>query len=308
MTPFVAVVIPFYQREPGLLAVTLQSVAAQTARATIRIVVIDDASPVPARPEVEAARALGLDIHLIEQPNAGPGGARNAGLGWAAEVRADLVAFLDSDDRWRPAHLERALRALSAGDDVYFSNFIQLGADRPAFERAGRLAREGHRPIDESGGLWHYVGDMLTQVVTGNLIGTPAVVYRVQKFADHRFRPEFRRAGEDYLFWMGLAARGATFCFGTEPMVDCGRGINIFSGAGWGTDGFARRLYDEVSYRLVCEREFALTPIAREHARSERRRLAKAFVRDFLHRVRHRKRLDWRLSWAFVNQLMQAGR
>lgn len=305
MKPIVAVVIPYFQRESGLLARALKSVVAQDVEADVRVVVVDDASPVPARAELAVPGLPPDRVVLIEQRNAGPGAARNAGLARASEIGAEFVAFLDSDDSWRATHLSRALQALRGGDDVYFSNFYQLDADKPAFERAGRIGPNGHRPIDAAAGLFHFDGDMLAQVVTGNVIGTPAVVYRLAPFKDHRFRPEFRRAGEDYLFWIGLAARGARFCFGMEPTVDCGRGVNIFAGAGWGTDGFARRLHDELQYRLVSLREFALTPAARDHIRADKGRLVKAFIADLLHRLRHRKPVDWPLVRAFSRLAMR---
>ena len=302
MKPKITVVIPFYQQQPGLLVKALQSIAAQQVDATLHVVVVDDESPVPAQDDVERAALSGLNVTVIRQRNAGPGAARNAALD-AVGGAGDLVAFLDSDDTWRPQHLSRALRALDAGHDVYFSNFMQLDAAKPAFERAGRLADVEHAAehvaIDQSEGLWSYRGDMITQVVVGNLIGTPTVVYRPQRFAQHRFRTEYRRAGEDYLFWLGLAALGAKFCFGTRPMVDCGRGVNVYSGSGWGTDGFARRLFDERAYRVACERDFALSPRAQAHVTHEKRRLAKAFSADLLHRLRHRKPVDWGLVKAY---------
>lgn len=298
----ITVVIPFYQQQPGLLARALHSVTAQQVDATLRVVVVDDESPVPAQDDIKQAVASGLNVTVIRQRNAGPGAARNAALNTVGGA-GDLVAFLDSDDMWRPQHLARALRALDAGHDVYFSNFMQLDAAKPAFERAGRLAGVEHAAehvaIDEGDGLWSYRGDMITQVVVGNLIGTPTVVYRPQRFPKHRFRTEYRRAGEDYLFWLGLAALGAKFCFGTVPMVDCGRGVNVYSGSGWGTDGFARRLFDERAYRVACERDFALSPRAQTHVVNEKRRLAKAFSADLLHRLRHRKPVDWQLVRAY---------
>ena len=296
--PVIAVVIPYFQREPGLLAGALRSVAAQDVDAQLRVVVVDDESPVPAQDDVERAAVSGLNVSVIRQPNAGPGAARNTAID-AVGDNVDLVAFLDSDDVWRPQHLRRALRALDAGHDVYFSNFMQLDAVKPAFERAGRLDDAEHVAIDEAEGLWSYRGDMITQVIVGNLIGTPTVVYRPQRFPQHRFRAEYRRAGEDYLFWLGLAALGAKFCFGTLPMVDCGRGVNVYSGSGWGTDGFARRLFDERAYRVACERDYALLPRAQAHVGHEKRRLAKAFSADMLHRLRHGKPVDWGLVKAY---------
>ena len=147
---------------------------------------------------------------------------------------------------------------------------------------------------------------MLTQIVVGNLIGTPTVVFRAERFQALRFRPQFRRAGEDYLFWMDMTAQKARFCFGTLPMVDCGRGVNVYAGAGWGTDGQATRILDELAYRQCSEREFDLSPRARAHVRAERQRLKKAFVADCMHRLRHRKPLDWPSLRVFLRKSLLA--
>ena len=147
---------------------------------------------------------------------------------------------------------------------------------------------------------------MLTQIVVGNLIGTSTVVFRRSRLPDLRFQPQFRRAGEDYLFWMGMTALDAKFCLGTLTMVDYGRGVNIYAGAGWGTDGQATRILDELAYRQCSEREFDLSPRARAHVRAERRRLKKAFVADCMHRLRHRKPLDWSSLRAFLRESLRA--
>lgn len=300
MKPSIVVVIPYFQRTPGLLVKALDSVAAQQVDADLRVVVVDDASPHPAKAELAAAGATPLDVELIEQANQGPGGARNAALDRLNRETPDFVAFLDSDDRWRPQHLRRALDALASGCDVYFSNFFQLGADVPAFERTNRLALGAHPPIGGNETLRSLHGDMLARIVTGNVIGTSTVVYRLPRFPAHRFRTQFRRAGEDYLFWMGLAAKGAAFCFGTAPMVDYGRGVNVYSSAGWGSDGLARRLFDEAVYRRESLRDFSLTEEARTHIRSELRHISASLAKDVLHRARHSKAIDWRLLAAFA--------
>src|SRR5262249_35341512 len=99
------VIIPYYQREPGILRRALKSVFAQT-HTDFDVVVVDDSSPSPVELELEA---FPLDerarIIVIKQPNAGPGGARNMGLD---HVPADssYVALLDSDDEWTNDHLK----------------------------------------------------------------------------------------------------------------------------------------------------------------------------------------------------------
>ncbi len=295
--PTAGVVIPYYQRVPGTLARALRSIAAQTHLAGIQVVVVDDSSPAPASDEVAIAGDLGCPVTLLSQSNAGPGAARNCGLNHLVG-KVDFVAFLDSDDEWRPQHLARAMAALAAGYDVYFSNLFQLGQTISAFERRRHLAPEDHPAIDPALGLHAYQGRMVDQIVTGNVIGTPTVVYRFATYPALRFRPEYRNAGEDYLFWLELAARGARFAYCTKPGVDCGRGVNVYSGSGWGTDGHARRTYDELRYRACTLREFDLSAPARAHVRRETGRLCRSMLMDTLHRLRRRKPVTWQLVGA----------
>jgi len=98
------VVVPTFQR-PAALASCLESLAAQDLpRDRFEIVVVDDGSAEPPR-GIVARFASALDVRLIEQPNAGPAAARNAG---AAAARGDYLAFTDDDCRPDPGWL-RAL-------------------------------------------------------------------------------------------------------------------------------------------------------------------------------------------------------
>lgn len=70
-------------------------------------------------------RAYGDRIRLIEQANAGPYPARNAGL---AAARGAFVAFLDADDWWEPHALQRMYDALVATDaDVAYCGWQNVG-------------------------------------------------------------------------------------------------------------------------------------------------------------------------------------
>ncbi|RCK78595.1 MAG: Glycosyl transferase, family 2 [Candidatus Ozemobacter sibiricus] len=100
----VTVVIPAYN--PGsFLDEALRSVAAQTAPPG-RVIVIDDGSDPPVRPE---AGPWPFQLDFLRLDHAGQAAARNAGL---AAWTTDLIAFLDADDVWHPLKLEWQLVAL----------------------------------------------------------------------------------------------------------------------------------------------------------------------------------------------------
>ena len=75
MSAKVAVVVPYFQRESGILRKALESIFAQQKFEDYTIYVVDDESPMPADQDL-----TGFDttrIELIRQKNKGCGGARN---------------------------------------------------------------------------------------------------------------------------------------------------------------------------------------------------------------------------------------
>lgn len=114
--PRVSVVIPTYNRR-DLLQRAIASVSAQTM-SDFEIIVIDDGSTdgtmqLLARLVVEEPR-----LHWLRNDRSkGPAGARNAGI---ARAKADVVAFLDSDDRWLPQKLEASLEVFAARPSTGF--------------------------------------------------------------------------------------------------------------------------------------------------------------------------------------------
>ncbi len=99
----IAVVIPAYNAE-SYICEALDSVIGQS-RLPEQIIVVDDGSV-----DGTAARVLSWrrenfpGLKLRQQGNRGVSAARNTGL---RHAEADLVAFLDSDDRFLPHHLEQ---------------------------------------------------------------------------------------------------------------------------------------------------------------------------------------------------------
>ena len=101
--PSLSVVIPVYNAA-RYLGEAIESVLRERQDG-LELIVVDDGST-DGSTDV-ARRYPGVRCHV--QARAGPGGARNTGIGVA---RADILAFIDADDRWIEGKLERQLRVL----------------------------------------------------------------------------------------------------------------------------------------------------------------------------------------------------
>lgn len=292
MSNRIAVIIPFYQKQFGILGKAVASALAQEGDVDATIIVIDDQSPVPARDELVALmKTYPGRIVIIEQPNAGPAAARNRGLG-EVPTATEYVAFLDSDDEWVPYHLANAFAALGDGNDFYFSDHYQLNQTVSAFNRAGKIDVKRHVQIVGAKHLRAYQGDMFDQILMGNIIGTSTVVYRFAKFPALRFREEFVYAGEDYLFWLELSKLTGKIAFSSECECTYGEGVNIFAGSGWGTEKSLLRLHYEMKYKKALPVLFSLNAEQRDSNRVSVKRLRRSFVADLLHRWRNRLPVD----------------
>ena len=99
-----SVIIPTYNRA-DLLMQALKSVQKQT-HPVDEVIVVDDGSTDGTRDRVLSEFP---DVQLFSQPQSGVSSARNAGI---RQARGEWVAFLDSDDLWKPKKIARQLAAL----------------------------------------------------------------------------------------------------------------------------------------------------------------------------------------------------
>lgn len=74
-------------------------------------------------------------VRVIDQPNAGQGAARNAGV---AATTCEYICFLDQDDIYLPDHIERLRSAVPAGDD----RFGWVYGDASVADEAGVIKSE----------------------------------------------------------------------------------------------------------------------------------------------------------------------
>jgi len=102
----VSVIIPTYNRI-SMLEEALESVFSQEFDGVFEVIVVDDNSQ-DGTPEIVATKYP--DVHLISlKQNLGHGSARNRGIEIA---KGQYIAFLDSDDLWKPNYLQVQVEAL----------------------------------------------------------------------------------------------------------------------------------------------------------------------------------------------------
>ncbi len=292
MHPKLSIVIPFYQKEEGILIQAVDSALRQSRVNNVEILVVDDSSLVSASSELaHLPPERAAKIKILEQPNMGPAAARNKALD-NVSPESEYVAFLDSDDQWIEEHLSNALTSLGQGYDFYFADHYQLEQTVSAFNRARRIAPDDHPSISGAENLHEYSGDMFDQILRGNIIGTSTVVYRYRKFPALRFREEFVYAGEDYLFWLELSLLTNRIVFSSLCECTYGKGVNIFSGSGWGTEKSLIRNHYEMKFQKALGKLFHLNEAQLAKNRDTISNLRKSFVADLLHRLMHRKPID----------------
>jgi glycosyltransferase involved in cell wall biosynthesis len=202
----VSVIIPTYNCV-AFLPATLRSVLAQTYT-DYEVVVVDDGSTDETPRVLELFRASQARIRYLSQANGGAAAARNFGL---AHARGEFVAYLDADDLWYPAKLERQVAYLDAhpGVDVLHTEFTTID-DRGSILHAG-FNRETGRPVPR--------GRCATDLLRRCHVQLSTVMERrdwVRRLGG--FDPSLVCA-EDYLRWIRLGLAGAVFGYLAEPLV-----------------------------------------------------------------------------------------
>jgi glycosyltransferase involved in cell wall biosynthesis len=121
--PLVSVVVPAFNAERTIKA-SVDSILAQDFR-DFEVIVVNDGSS-------DSTKAMLADydsqIRVIDQNNRGAPAARNSGVEAAS---GKLIAFLDSDDLWRPDKLTESVRAFEQhpSASIVFSDCLGLRAD-----------------------------------------------------------------------------------------------------------------------------------------------------------------------------------
>ena len=203
--PFFSIIMPVWNRA-HCVGKAIESVLAQTCQ-DLEIIIVDDGSEDALE---EAVRPfLGPKIRYLPMPHRGVSAARNAGIR-AAEGK--YIAYLDSDNTWRPGFLER-MRAVISGDE---SNRLFVYAMAEIHEHNGIPHPAGHKTAGEPVSL--------RKMILGNMIDQNTVVHSRKCLENMELYDESLRRLVDWDFLARLASRYAPV-FVPEVLVDYNWGL-----------------------------------------------------------------------------------
>ena len=215
----VSVVIPAYEAA-DFIAATLATVATQTVLPR-EVFVVDDGSSYDTCAVVEAFSRDNpqLQFRLLREPHHGPGAARNAGVRAATGT---WIAFLDSDDLWEPAKLERMAAASRQAPGANFLCHNEMHRRRHGSITAVDYSK-GYR-ADRS---------LLEQLFVRNRFSTSAVLCRRDIILDCGGFDTTLPNAQDYELWLRMSPR-LRVLFVTEVLgTYVERAGNITSGRAW---------------------------------------------------------------------------
>ena len=145
-------------------------------------------------------------IRLIQQPNAGPGAARNRGV---QETQAPYLAFLDADDEWMPRFIDvyrEALRKHPECGAVVGPTFFGSGkTDRCAVWR--RMGVEAGVWSLDTAPTWGNLSRIMS------LFSTPGTMFRRAVFERYGgfYSKDNCRYSEDKYLWLQVVLNHRVF-------------------------------------------------------------------------------------------------
>jgi GT2 family glycosyltransferase len=206
----------------------IDSVVAQTYP-NWEAVVVDDGSTDQTASVVSERAASDPRIRYVPITHTGVSGARNHGI---AVSQGEYVAFLDSDDVWRPWKLELQLGCLRRHPDIgmIWTDMAAVGpfgdVVNPRYLKTMYRAYRRFGEKDLFTRVWpireidpdlgrrfpdsrFFTGDIFSQMITGNLVHTStALLTRERLERVGGFNEELRFSGEDFEFHLRTCREG----------------------------------------------------------------------------------------------------
>ena len=213
-TEKISVIIPTYNRA-NLIERSVRSVLDQTYD-NLEVIVVDDGS-------IDDTQEV---IGRIEDPrllykklssNQGVSNARNVGVSMAT---ASLIAFQDSDDKWRKDKLEKQMEYRQAHPEysMVYSSYLYHTKEQESYQ------------VPSANIQGELEGDIFTSLLIRNTIGAPTMLMRKECFLQcGGFEPSYKSL-EDWEFVLRFS-KEYQVGFVREPLMDAYLSRNSVSSA-----------------------------------------------------------------------------
>lgn len=216
--PIVSVIIPTHNRRMLLLE-AIASVRAQRDCPAVEVIVVDDGST----DGTDAAIAeFAGPVRYVWRETRGVAAARNLG---ARLARGKWLAFLDSDDLWKPRKLAAQLAFHDAHPEVSISQTDEI------------WLRHGRR-VNPRGYHSKPSGDIFLPSLRRCLVSPSAVMMRRDAFVRLGGFDEGLEVCEDYDLWLRVSSCMSVGLVGQPLVVKRGGHADQLSRRVWGMDRF----------------------------------------------------------------------
>ena len=213
----VSVIIPTYNRE-NWIKEAIKSVLAQTYT-PYEIIVVDDGSSDNTRKALSSFRSR---IRYVFQPNSGPSSARNKGIELSS---GEWIAFLDSDDLWKPKKLEKQMQALQE------QSHFKICYTEEIWIRNGKFVNPRKKHTKYSG--WIYLHCLPLCIISPS-----SVVIHRSVFEDVGKFDTSLPVAEDYDLWLRICSRYPVMLLPQKLIIKRGGHQDQLSKSYWGIDRF----------------------------------------------------------------------
>jgi len=189
MKPFVSIIIPTYQNCNRLRG-ALNSVLSQTYD-DYEVLIMDDGSTDGTEEMVNSFKDSRI-FYYWNKNSGGPAKPRNRGIKFS---KGNWIAFLDSDDSWKPNKLKMCIENISEQVDLIYHDLEIVYGSKKIFRRKKARTRKLKKPV------------LIDLLINDNLICNSSVIVRknlLQKVGGIN-ESKSLVAAEDYNTWLRIA-------------------------------------------------------------------------------------------------------
>ncbi|MCL4352877.1 MAG: glycosyltransferase [Patescibacteria group bacterium] len=191
----VDVVIPVYNGQDYIIQ-AIESVNKQTYKPN-KIIVVDDGSTDKTPALIKRLRKSNQTLFYLRKRRGGPSSARNVGIKYS---NAEFIAFLDADDVWESAKLEKQIKLFKNSDNqnlgVVYCNYADIDQD------GNNLINFSSFPLDRT-----IRGNISRQLSSGNKVAgsDSAVLVKRECLERVGYFDENLQTCEDWDLWLRIA-------------------------------------------------------------------------------------------------------